>query len=78
MVLLCLFYHNLVIKIGSRIEEIKVTTETAPTEIAAPSIVGYLLDNQGKTIKCKVTINSKGYIVFYPVDEECDRNANND
>jgi hypothetical protein len=53
-----------------------VTTETAPTEIAA-SIVGYLLDNQGKTIKCKVTINSKGYIVFYPVDEECDRNANN-
>jgi hypothetical protein len=55
-----------------------MTTETALTEIAAPSIVGYLLDNQGKTIKCKVTVNSKGYIVFYPVDEECDRNTNND
>ena len=55
-----------------------MTTEIALTEIAVPSIVGYLLDNQGKTIKCKVTINSKGYIVFYPIDEECDRNANND
>lgn len=55
-----------------------MTTETALTEITTSSIVGYLLDNQGKTIKCKVTINSKGYIVFHPIDEECDRNANND
>ena len=52
-----------------------MTAEIALTEIAAPSIVGYLLDNQGKIIKCKVTVNSKGYIVFYPVDEEGDRNA---
>jgi hypothetical protein len=55
-----------------------MTAEIALTEIAAPSIVGYLIDNQGKTIKCKVTINSKGYIVFHPVDEDGDRNANND
>lgn len=54
-----------------------MTAETALTEIAAPSIVGYLIDNQGKTIKCRATINSKGYIVFYPVDKEGDRNANN-
>lgn len=42
--------------------------------LVKPSIIGYLMDNQGKKTRCRVTTDEKGYIVFYPVVEECDCN----
>lgn len=40
-----------------------------------PTVVGYLLNNQGKRIKCRVTTDAKGNIIFASVEpiEESDQ-----
>ena len=52
-----------------------VSLEMQLDDVEQPSIVGYLLNNQGKRVKCKVTIDVKGNIIFSPIEpiEESDR-----
>ena len=45
-------------------------------DVSNPVVVGYMLNNQGKRIKCQVKTDYKGNIIFSPVEpiEESDLN----
>lgn len=37
-------------------------------EVTKPTVTGYLLNNQGRRIKCRVTTDDRDNIVFCPIE----------